>query len=662
MSCKTKEIMARCINCPPGPVGPIGPQGVPGIQGPAGPAGLAGPIGPTGPKGDTGLQGPVGPQGIQGPRGANGATGPQGLQGPPGAQGNPGPAGPQGIAGAAGLNGTDGDDGDRYTTTSSTSLTISVASKSLTVQTGLALSIGQTIIIANSATNLMTGTITSYNSGTGALVVNVTSITGAGTFTSWSVSLSGAPGPAGATGATGPAGPQGIPGPQGIQGVPGPQGSIGLTGATGPIGPTGNTGPQGPQGIQGPIGLTGPAGPQGPPGSSTGLAGIFTPDMFGAVHANQTFAQAGKNQAYIDANYPGINGTVNDQIDWAAIQKCINTAVNNQLSGAQVHMYGDYFVNKQITIPKLKSSGFRELSYGLVIEGGFCRINATHSGAFTFFKRPQAADTTEVWQMEDSYFVIRNMFIEGIGGTQVGLDFGPSFGIQYEQVRVHNCADAIKLTFQLNAYVKECYATGCIRGWTVDYSTHPGYNPSSHQSNHVYFISCRFYADLSSEYAFKFKGVSGGVVDHCIIEGKKVINGIDFDGENSTVVKDFTVRSTHFECEQGATNAFLKVRIREGIITVDKSFGQYPAVLADIGSTAGDVFCNIKETGYWVPNASNKAMNNAGGVNYIFQDNDSIFKSKAGISGYFSGTAVTECTGAGCGLNKFLWRGLPSFQ
>ena len=55
--------------------------------------------------------------------------------------------------------------------------------------------------------------------------------------------------------------------------------------------------------------------------------------------------------------------------------------------------------------------------------------------------------------------------------------------------------------------------------------------------------------------------------------GKKVVNGIDFDGKNCSAVKDFTVASTHFECEQGAENAFVKFRTREGILTIDKSLG-----------------------------------------------------------------------------------------
>jgi hypothetical protein len=77
------------------------------------------------------------------------------------------------------------------TVTSTTSLTIGTGSQSLTVTTGtpagsVQFYIGQQLIISNS-TNTMTGNVTSYNSGTGALVVNVATTAGSGTFTSWTV-------------------------------------------------------------------------------------------------------------------------------------------------------------------------------------------------------------------------------------------------------------------------------------------------------------------------------------------------------------------------------------------------------------------------------------------------------------------------------------------
>jgi hypothetical protein len=83
-----------------------------------------------------------------------------------------------------------------FTTTSTTSLLVGTGTKNLTVQTGLGFAAGQTILISRTSapsTTRMVGTVTSYNSATGALVVSVSSISGSGTFTDWTVSL----GPAG---------------------------------------------------------------------------------------------------------------------------------------------------------------------------------------------------------------------------------------------------------------------------------------------------------------------------------------------------------------------------------------------------------------------------------------------------------------------------------
>lgn len=84
--------------------------------------------------------------------------------------------------------------------TSTTSDTIALGSTSITLaQTGKLYSVGQQIRIASTAspTNWMDGTLTAFNAATGAMTVNVTAISGSGTFAAWTVALSGAPGVAG---------------------------------------------------------------------------------------------------------------------------------------------------------------------------------------------------------------------------------------------------------------------------------------------------------------------------------------------------------------------------------------------------------------------------------------------------------------------------------
>lgn len=74
--------------------------------------------------------------------------------------------------------------------TSVTSNTVGTGSKSFTVETGKGFLAGQSIVIARTAapTNRMFGVVTSYNSGTGALVFESQAFEGSGTFTDWSIS------------------------------------------------------------------------------------------------------------------------------------------------------------------------------------------------------------------------------------------------------------------------------------------------------------------------------------------------------------------------------------------------------------------------------------------------------------------------------------------
>ena len=83
--------------------------------------------------------------------------------------------------------------------TSATSLTIGTGSRSFTLaQTGKAFSLGQSVIISNTAspTNWMAGAITAFNSATGAITVNVLLTNGSGTAATWTISLT-APIPSG---------------------------------------------------------------------------------------------------------------------------------------------------------------------------------------------------------------------------------------------------------------------------------------------------------------------------------------------------------------------------------------------------------------------------------------------------------------------------------
>jgi hypothetical protein len=86
-------------------------------------------------------------------------------------------------------------DGDRWATTSTSTLTIGTGTKALIVATGLAYTTGQKIVVAvdNDPSNRMEGLVIGYDQVTGQFTATITDSFGSGTYSSWDVNLQGAP-------------------------------------------------------------------------------------------------------------------------------------------------------------------------------------------------------------------------------------------------------------------------------------------------------------------------------------------------------------------------------------------------------------------------------------------------------------------------------------
>lgn len=215
-----------------------------------------------------------------------------------------------------GATGATGPVGDRYSTLSATPLTIGLGTQTLVVETGLAYSINQDVVIAYDDSNDMNGPIISYDPLSGYMSVNIIKFTGSGTYDSWTVNLDGAAGSPGATGATGPVGAtgEGATGATGIQGIEGPTGATGPEGSTGATGlgatgATGETGSTGPEGSTGATGLTGASGLDGATGATgnDGATGSTGPQ--GDVGATGVQGATGEIGATGAAGTNGIDGS-----------------------------------------------------------------------------------------------------------------------------------------------------------------------------------------------------------------------------------------------------------------------------------------------------------------------------------------------------------------
>lgn len=392
----------------------------------------------------------------------------------------------------------------------------------------------------------------------------------------------------------------------------------------------------------------GQKGDPGSAGSSIINGSVFwSPEQYGAINQLQTFSQRGISQDTINSRYPGMGFTVNDFVDWAAWQMAIKQASAN--GGAVYAKGGIYYIGaKSIMIDKYASR--------LEVNGGNCRIIST--GTSPIFSRTSPNDNTDANQMVNLKCTFRNMTLKGTN-AQIGIDIGPSYGAYYQSINGETLAECIHLRFALRTTVDNCFSTNCNVGWVADRGNWAGSSNSNSQSNHTTFRSCRWFG--AGDAGFKIIAASGCVIEDCIIEGASVRAGIDFDGQGSTVVKDFTVRNTHFECSSGSTEACIKIRMHSGLVTIDKVYGQYASILVDAGATIGYMNVRISNISYWVFKAG-KAFNNAGNVGWVFEGNDNPFQTNTPsttVPTWFNGVAPSLCNGVGCGSNRFFYTGIP---
>jgi len=228
-----------------------------------------------------------------------------------------------------------------------------------------------------------------------------------------------------------------------------------------------------------------------------GTAIEYSPEQFGAVRQNLTFAQLGISQSTINSNYPGINATISDNVDWAAWQMAIKLATSN--GGTVKAKGGIYYLGpKSLTIEKY--------SKYFEIDGGYSKLVST--GSLPILNRPSPNDNGDANVMVDLRCTFRNLVLKGTS-NQIGIDIGPSYGAYYQNILGESLKECIHLRFALRTTIENCFATNCNIGWIADRGNWAGSTNFNSQSNHTTFRSCRYFG--SGDMAFGIIAASGCV-------------------------------------------------------------------------------------------------------------------------------------------------------
>lgn len=391
---------------------------------------------------------------------------------------------------------------------------------------------------------------------------------------------------------------------------------------------------------------------------------FFTsPDKYGAVHQTKTFAQAGKDQTYINTNYPGIGATVNDQIDWAALQMAVNEACSKGkgliLKGGEL---SPYRINRSVMLPKYYVS--------IVIYGNYAMIQSTDNGSYDLLTRQAPTDNGDANVMiNSSRTTIGQLLLKG-GLNQIGINLGPMYQGTFVNVNGFGLKTCIHLRFDLQADVSYCNATNCTNGFIADMGNWSGASNSNSQSNHTTFRGCHYYGDgrdiNNNVVGVGFAAIasSGVTFLDCIVEGYEVKYGILIDSKGSTVVKNGTITNCHVECINGTPQgSFIHWKPNGGILHVSKVFGQYGGLMIEVDNQTGAYPTVIlDEVVWWVPlNVSgvNKFFK-SNGCTWQFNYNDNITPgTPQEITNQFDtrngGIAPVYCpsTTGGCGGNRY---------
>jgi len=435
----------------------------------------------------------------------------------------------------------------------------------------------------------------------------------------------------------------------------------GQKGDTGATGPQGIQGVQGATGPQGPKGDTGPMGPQGPAGSGGGVFPFIIIIPSGADDTQQ----------------------------WRS------AVASAKLSNKAIYPFGTSRVSGEVTADIDH--------FNLAIVGNNAKVLITSTNPMTFLKRKDPVDNTQALNIGTfARWRITDLIITG-NSNQIGIDCGPAYntiisgcyfdGLQrgiwakfglwskFTDNMYVNCYDGIIIDIgnwpnatNFNSQSNSCEVTGRYYGNSAAMAAIRAAHPNYREELDAYFASVAdgtnrtapgqdiyskiqaitsSYRVASGGVAFGFYGVSGAWLHDFIVEGVSAAAAVDFDGLGSTVVKDFTVDRGHIESVNGFSTAAFNIRILGGAITINKVFGQYPAIFMNASSTSGLANIIVENVPWWVPKNGKYFV-----TSNISQHFDRCEAFRDITASWWEGTAPGQCmpvNSIGCGYHKYTY-------
>ena len=166
------------------------------------------------------------------------------------------------------------------------------------------------VTIAHDAFNYITGRVVSYNPTTGILIVTPYESVGSGTYSSWTVTLTGYNGSSGTSATAGTSGTSGSNGTSGTNGNAGSFGTSGTNGSGGTSGTAGTNGSSGLSNISGSSGTNGTSGTSGTSSISGNSGSSATTGTNGTNGTNASSGTSGTNGSNGTSGTSGSSGSL----------------------------------------------------------------------------------------------------------------------------------------------------------------------------------------------------------------------------------------------------------------------------------------------------------------------------------------------------------------